>query len=101
MAQIASIFVTEDEEFKKHIGRLLRSGAIPVSVLDQLREGVVPDVVIVDARGDSSSAMGTIERLRAGIPGAAIFAVAQVAEPDLILQAMRAGANEFFTWPPA
>jgi pilus assembly protein CpaE len=24
-----------------------------------------------------------------------------VAEPDLILQAMRAGANEFFTWPPA
>ena len=27
--------------------------------------------------------------------------MAQVAEPDLILQAMRAGANEFFTWPPA
>jgi pilus assembly protein CpaE len=45
--------------------------------------------------------MGTIERLRAGTPGAAIFAVAQAAEPDLILQAMRAGANEFFTWPPA
>jgi pilus assembly protein CpaE len=101
MAQIVSIFVTEDEDFKKHIGRLLRSGAIPVSVLDQLREGVSPDVVIVDARGDASSAMGTIERLRAAMPGSAIFAVAQVAEPDLILQAMRAGANEFFTWPPA
>jgi pilus assembly protein CpaE len=101
MAQIVSFFVTEDEEFKKHLGRLLRSGAIPISVLDQLREGVNPDVVIVDARGDASSAMGTIERLRAGIPGAAIFAVATVAEPDLILQAMRAGANEFFTWPPA
>jgi len=100
MAQIVSLFVTEDEDFKKHIGRLLRSGAIPVSVLDQLREGVAPDVVIVDSRGDASSAMGTIERLRAAIPGAAIFAVAQVAEPDLILQAMRAGANEFFTWPP-
>ena len=65
MAQIVSLFVTEDEDFKKHIGRLLRSGAIPVSVLDQLREGVAPDVVIVDARGDASSAMGTIERLRA------------------------------------
>ena len=101
MAQIVSLFVTEDEEFKKHVGRILRSGAIPVSVLDQLREGVVPDVAIVDARGDASSAMGTIERLRAAIPGAAIFAVARVAEPDLILQAMRAGANEFFTWPPA
>ena len=28
----------------------------------------------------------------------AIFAVAAAAEPDLILQAMRAGANEFFPW---
>jgi len=28
MAQIVSIFVTEDEDFKKQIGRLLRSGAI-------------------------------------------------------------------------
>jgi pilus assembly protein CpaE len=26
---------------------------------------------------------------------------ADAADPDLILQAMRAGANEFFTWPPA
>ena len=29
-----------------------------------------------------------------------IFAVAAVAEPDLILQAMRAGANEFFPYSP-
>jgi pilus assembly protein CpaE len=28
----------------------------------------------------------------------AIFAIAAAAEPDLILQAMRAGANEFFPW---
>ena len=34
-------------------------------------------------------------------PGAGIFAVALSADPDLILQAMRAGANEFFIWPPA
>src|SRR5437667_245153 len=40
MAQIVSLFVTEDEEFKKHIGRLLRSGAIPVSVLDDLKPGL-------------------------------------------------------------
>ena len=30
--------------------------------------------------------------------GVPIFAVAAAAEPDLILQAMRAGANEFFPW---
>ena len=57
--------------------------------------------MVVDIRGDASWRIGTIERLRAAAPGAAIFAVAQAAEPDLILQAMRAGANEFFTWPPA
>jgi len=103
MAQLAGRIVTEDEEFRKHIARMLRSGAIPVGVLDDrvARDGTAPDIVIVDARGDSSSAMSTIERLRAGAPGAGIFAVALLPDPDLILQAMRAGANEFFTWPPA
>ena len=44
--------------------------------------------------------MSSIERLRAGAAGAGIFAVATAADPELILQSMRAGANEFFTWPP-
>src|SRR5260370_41390624 len=59
-----------------------------------------PDLVIVDRRGEASSSMSSIERLRASAPGAGIFAIALVAEPELILQSMRAGANEFFTWPP-
>jgi len=102
MAQIAGLIVSEDDAFKKNIGRMLRAGAIPVSVLDErmVHEGAVPDLVIVDIRGDASSAMANIERLRAGSPGAAIFAVALAAEPNLILEAMRSGANEFFTWPP-
>jgi pilus assembly protein CpaE len=29
-----------------------------------------------------------------------IFMIARTATPDLILQSMRAGANEFLTWPP-
>jgi hypothetical protein len=45
--------------------------------------------------------MATIERLRADAPGAGIFAIALTADPDLILQSMRAGANEFFPWPPS
>lgn len=103
MAQLAGLVVSGDDAFKKHVGRLLRSGAIPVSLIDDrlARDGTPPDIVIVDARGDASSAMANIERLRAGAPSAGIFAVALTAEPDLILQSMRAGANEFFTWPPA
>ena len=103
MAQLVGLLVSEDDAFKKDIERLLRAGAIPVSVIDDrlARDGTQPDLVIVDARGDASSAMSSIERLRAGAPGAGIFAVALTADPDLILQSMRAGANEFFTWPPA
>ena len=103
MAQLAGLIVSRDETFTKHIARMLRAGAIPVSVLDERvsRDGTAADLIIVDTRGDAGSAMSSIERLRAQAPAAAIFAVATTAEPDLILQSMRAGANEFFTWPPA
>ncbi len=102
MAQLVGLIFSEDEAFKKHFGRLLRAGAIPVSVLDEraIRDSTPPDLVIVDTRGDASSSMASIERLRAGAAGAGIFAVAMAADPELILQSMRAGANEFFTWPP-
>src|SRR5438094_8211721 len=81
---------------------MLETGTDPLSVLDErlARDGAAPDVIVVDARGDASSAMSTIERMRATAAGAGIFAVALAADPDLILQSMRAGANEFFTWPP-
>src|SRR5215475_13927979 len=103
MAQLVGLIVSEDEAFKKHMGRLLRAGAIPVSVMDDRAksDATPPDVVIVDARGDATSAMSSIERIRGANAGASVFAVALVADPDLILQSMRAGANEFFTWPPA
>src|SRR5262249_9567260 len=75
---------------------------VSVSMIDAggPNEGTTPDLMIVDVRGDASAAMASIERLRAAAPGAGIFAVALTTDPDLILQAMRAGANEFFTWPP-
>jgi pilus assembly protein CpaE len=102
MAQLVGLIVSTDEAFTKQVGRLLRAGAIPVSVIDErlARDNAAIDLVIVDARGDTSSSMATIERLRAASPNAGIFAVALQADPDLILQSMRAGANEFFTWPP-
>ena len=72
MAQLVGLIVSEDDAFKKQLGRLLRSGAIPVSVIDgAARDATPPDLVIVDARGDASSAMSSIERLRGGNPGAA------------------------------
>jgi len=69
---------------------------LPDRAFADVRDG--PDVVVVDIRADASSGMAAIERLRAGHPTVAVFAIAAVADPDLILQAMRAGANEFFPW---
>jgi pilus assembly protein CpaE len=101
MAQIAAHVLSNDDEFKRRVGRLLRSGPVPVSVLDETREASAAELFIVDIRQDVSAAMAHIERLKGASPNAGIFAVASAADPDLILQAMRAGANEFFTWPPA
>ena len=101
MAQLVALVVTHDEDFRGEIGRLLRTGGVPVGLLEGRSAGEPssPDLVVVDIRDDAASGMAAIERLRAAHVAAAIFAVAQATDPELILQAMRAGANEFFMWP--
>ena len=102
MAQLAALVVSPDEDFRQELGRLLRAGGVPVGLLEGSRtagEQVQPDLVLVDVRGDAAAGMAAIERLRANHPQVAIFAIAYATDPELILQAMRAGANEFFMWP--
>lgn len=99
MAQLTAQVISYDAQFKEQIARLVRAGGVPVGMVEgRSAEGIGPDLVVVDIRSDASSGMAAIERLRASSPTLAIFAVAAAAEPDLILQAMRAGANEFFPW---
>jgi pilus assembly protein CpaE len=102
MAQLAASVVSHDEEFKRQVSQLLRAGGVPIGIIEGRVDssGAGPDIVVVDLRADASSGMAAIERLRATQPSVAIFAIASTAEPDLILQAMRAGANEFFPWVP-
>jgi pilus assembly protein CpaE len=101
MVRLTSVIVSDDSGFRGQLAGLLRAAAVPVRVTDDRfpREGVSPDVVVVDGR--TASAMQTVERVRVASPNATIFFVAQDAAPDLILQSMRSGANEFLTWPPA
>src|SRR4051812_39476502 len=102
MAQLTAQVVSYDDEFKRQVARLLRAGGVPVGIVEgRSPEGAAPDLVVVDIRSDASSGMAAIERLRAGSTSLAIFAIAAAAEPDLILQSMRAGANEFFPWNTA
>ena len=103
MAQLAVSILSNDEQCKREVSRVLRASGVPVAIVEERRSGeaVVSDVFIVDIRSDASSGMATIERLRAGHHHVSIFAVASTSEPELILQAMRAGANEFFAWNAA
>ena len=103
MAQLAVSILSHDDHCKREMSRLLRACGVPVAIVEERRAGETTgsDVFIVDIRSDASSGMATIERLRAAHHHVSIFAVAQTSEPDLILQAMRAGANEFFAWNAA
>ena len=102
MAQLTAQVISYDDDFKRQVARLVRACGVPVGVVEgRSAEGTGPDLVVVDIRSDASSGMAAIERLRATSASLAIFAIAAAAEPELILQAMRAGANEFFPWSAA
>jgi len=97
MARLSGTILSDDESFKAQLGNLLRLSPVPVLVAD----GGNPDIAVVDGRGDLSAAVAVVERLRAADATTGIFFVAADSNPDAILRSMRAGANEFFTWPPA
>jgi pilus assembly protein CpaE len=102
MAQLAVSILSHDDHCKREISRVLRACGVPVAIVEEHRSDESPsDVFIVDIRSDLSSGMATIERLRAAHHHVSIFAIATSSEPDLILQAMRAGSNEFFAWNTA
>jgi pilus assembly protein CpaE len=101
MAQLNGLIVSDDQDFVIALARRLRSGAVPVRPIDEhAAQSTSPDVVIVDIRAGHSAAMPAIERQRGRWPHAAIFAIAAGVDADLVIQSMRAGANEFFAWPP-
>jgi pilus assembly protein CpaE len=101
MALLTGLILSDDEAFRRDTAAVLRSGTTPITVThEQTTADTHPDLVLVDGRRDMGAALASIERLRAAAPGLSIFMVALDVSPDAILRAMRAGANEFLTWPP-
>jgi pilus assembly protein CpaE len=103
MARLIAAVLSEDEGLRKQITRLLRDGSTPISVADDRSAsgGSSADLVIVDGRQNLAGAISAVERCRAASPSASIFVVARDSSSELILQSMRAGANEYLTWPIA
>jgi pilus assembly protein CpaE len=97
MARLSGTIFSDDESFKAQLSNQLRLSSVPVLVAD----GGSYDLAVVDGRHDVSGAVAVVERLRAADATTGIFFVASDSNPDAILRSMRAGANEFFTWPPA
>jgi len=75
----------------------------PVSATDPVVrriQSATPDVILVDIPVENPLvALHTIELLQQEVPGAAGFAVGGMAQPQVIVQAMRAGAREFIARP--
>jgi len=60
-----------------------------------------PDVTLVDIPADNPPlALRAIELLHQEMPDAAVFAIGNLNQPQIIVNAMRAGAREFIERPP-
>jgi pilus assembly protein CpaE len=99
MAQLTVLISTTDSDFKAQVSRLLRASGVSVVLVDDRHSTAhAPSLAVVDIRTGSARGVDAIERFRSSWPSATIFAIASAAEPDQILQAMRAGANEYLAW---
>ena len=94
------MILSTDDAFHTQVGALLRNGPVSMSVVNEGPGSRKADLFIIDARNDAAAAMERVESLRAASATSGVFVVAREPNPDVILQSMRAGANEFFTFPP-
>ncbi|HLK32745.1 MAG TPA: AAA family ATPase [Terriglobales bacterium] len=113
MAELAVVILATDDE-QRSVLQVLVDGtnvartvhncpAFPVAATDPLLrriQGVTPDVLMVDIPNDNpTAAIRAIETLRAEVANAAVFAVGSMSQPQVIVNAMRAGAREFIERP--
>jgi pilus assembly protein CpaE len=113
MPELSVVVITTDEDQKAllqvladgtAIARMSHSfGTYPQSEQDSVIRRIQElesDVVIVDlVPNDVAAALRTIEILRLNCPKSAIFVVGEMAQSQLIVNAMRAGAQEFLPRP--
>jgi len=76
---------------------------LPLAATDSVirkTQSFAPDIILVDIATDSiSEAVRALELLHQEIPGAALFAIGPMTQPQLIVNAMRAGVREYIERP--
>jgi len=58
-----------------------------------------PDVAIIDIDGDESKALALVEKISKAYPTCGVVVISSLADGQLILRSMRAGAREFLNSP--
>ena len=113
MPELSVVIVATDNEQRAvlqvlvdgtSVARTVHSCAsFPVAASDPVTRRVRtanPDVTLVDIPADNPPlALRAIELLRQEMPDAAIFAIGNLNQPQVIVNAMRAGAREFIERP--
>lgn len=79
------------------------TSSFPLTATDPLlrrTQGFAPDVVLVDIPEDGiAGALRSVELIHQELPNSAVFAVGSMAQPHLIVSAMRAGVREYLERP--
>ena len=113
MAELSVVIVATDNEQRAVLQVLVDGTSVartvhtcasfPVAASDPVTRRVRtanPDVTLVDIPTDNPQlALRAIELLHQEMPDAAIFAIGTLSQPQIIVNAMRAGAREFIERP--
>jgi pilus assembly protein CpaE len=113
MPELSVVIVAADSEQRAvlqvlvdgtSVARTVQSSAnYPMAATDPIVrriQAAAPDVAIVDIPGDNATlALHSIELLHQELPECEIFAIGNLSQPQVIVNAMRAGAREFIERP--
>jgi pilus assembly protein CpaE len=114
MGELSVVIVAPDNEQRAvlqvlvdgtTVARTVYTGAtFPVAASDPVARrvrGATPDVILIDIPSENAApALRAIELLHQEMPDSAIFAIGTLDQPQIIVNAMRAGAREFLQRPP-
>lgn len=114
MAELSVVIVAPDNEQRALLQVLVDGTTVaqtvhtcanfPVATSDPIARRVRaanPDVTLIDIPADNPApALRAIELLHQEMPESAIFAIGTLDQPQIIVNAMRAGAREFLQRPP-
>lgn len=113
MAELSVVIVAADNEQRTVLQVLVDGTSVartvhtcasfPVAAADAVVRRVraaTPDVILVDIPAENAAtALRGIELLHQELPDSAVFAIGTLSQPQVIVNAMRAGAREFIERP--